>query len=84
MATTYADAKPLRSRGYDKIVLVTAIAIFLGIGLMGWEFFMDYGGQMVMPNKPQSKKINPLPAVENAPPPVEPNNPVPMGPMGGQ
>ncbi len=83
MATTYADAKPLRSRGYDKIILLTALAIVVGVGLMGWEFFVDYGGQTAMPNKPQPKKIAPLPPAEKAPPaPAGPGGPVPPGPPG--
>jgi hypothetical protein len=51
-----ADAKPLVSRGYGKIVSFTLLAMLIGCGLMGYEIFVEYGGT-VQATKGQPPKV---------------------------
>ena len=74
MAKAKSDAvKPLVSRGYGKIVLLTLVAIGLGCLLMGYELFVDYGGQLAA-TKSQAKKV------PSSLPPPEKTAPAPGGP----
>lgn len=59
--------KPLRSRGYDKLVLLTLIAIGVGCGLFAWEVYVDYGGAIKAP-APVKVKIDPLAPPEKTAP----------------
>jgi len=74
VARTYsADAKPLVSRGYGKIVFFTLMAMLIGVGLMGWEIYAPtelggYGGATQAVRKQPVKVPAALPPVEKGPP----------------
>ncbi len=82
MARTAAavPVKPLRSRGYGKIVGLTFLAILIGCALMGYEVFVEYNGK-ISADKIQPKKFSSsLPAPDRTAPPPAPG-PMPPGPM---
>lgn len=86
--STFAPPKPLRSRGYDKIVLLTLVAIGIGCALIGWEIFVEYEGKMEATKTP-AVKIEPLPPADTTPPAPPPPGPGPgpapfPPPPGGQ
>jgi hypothetical protein len=66
--STIAPAKPLESRGYKNLILVTLIAIGLGCALMGYEIFVEYGGAVSAPKGPAVKVPKNLPPAEKAAP----------------
>ncbi len=79
MARTYsADAKPLVSRGYGKIVGLTLMAMLLGLGLMLYEIYAPtelggYGGAVQADRKQPAKVPAALPPAEKGGPVVPPN-----------
>lgn len=68
--STIAPPKPLESRGYKNIVLLTLIAIVIGCGLMGYEIFIESGA--VTKGTPVKVPKNLPPAEKGAAKPADP------------
>ena len=83
MARTYSPtAKPLVSRGYGNLVVLTFLAILIGCGLIAWEIW-GYGGYGSMKaTKPVIEKVVPLPPAGKPGPAPKPA-PGPVVPPGG-
>ena len=77
MARTSSAAKPLVSRGYTKIVFFTLLAMLIGVGLMAYEIYGEYGGETQAVRKTPPKVPNSLPPAEKGAALAPPDAPAP-------
>lgn len=66
--TSIAPVKPLESRGYKNLVALTLVAILIGCGLMGYEIFVEYGGEVAAKKGTAVKVPKNLPPAEKGAP----------------
>jgi hypothetical protein len=76
-----AKPKPLRSRGYTNLAILSLIAIGVGCALMGYEVWGEYGDIKAKP--PVKVKIDPLAPPDRTPAPAPQPVPGPIVPPPG-